>query len=104
MISSGTAYDGKKADVWSAGVMLFKMIFAKYPFELAEDATLNLAERGQRMMRRIAAVRYSAGARPRMLGWGWEFRFARASINKGGGITRQFKTEHSHQEELIVAS
>jgi hypothetical protein len=50
------AYDGKKADVWSAGVMLFAMIFAKYPFELAEDAALNAAERGQRMMKRIAKV------------------------------------------------
>ncbi|GAB4822382.1 hypothetical protein N2152v2_009428 [Parachlorella kessleri] len=54
VMNTGRAYDGKQADVWSAGVMLFAMIFSKYPFEQAEDARLLPAERGHRMMKRIA--------------------------------------------------
>lgn len=25
-------YDGKKVDVWASGVMLYAMLFARYPF------------------------------------------------------------------------
>lgn len=56
MIHTGSSYDGKKADVWSAGVMLFAMIFSRYPFEAPEDAALPLTDRGQKMMKRIARV------------------------------------------------
>jgi len=30
-------YDGKKADIFSCGVLLFCMIFNQYPFEFASD-------------------------------------------------------------------
>ena len=33
----GAAYDGRAADVWSAGVMLFTMVACAYPFERAGD-------------------------------------------------------------------
>ncbi len=30
-------YDGKQADVWSSGVMLYAMLVCRYPFERPED-------------------------------------------------------------------
>lgn len=30
-------YDGKLADVWSSGVMLYAMLCCRYPFERPED-------------------------------------------------------------------
>ena len=38
VIANSRAYDGKLADVWSSGVMLYVMLFCEYPFERAEDA------------------------------------------------------------------
>lgn len=33
----GQQYDAKKADVWSCGVMLFVMLYGRYPFEDTRD-------------------------------------------------------------------
>ena len=30
-------YSGKKADTWSCGVLLYVLLFHKYPFERADD-------------------------------------------------------------------
>ena len=37
IISNQRHYDGKMVDVWSAGVMLYVMLFCRYPFERPED-------------------------------------------------------------------
>ena len=38
VIANSRTYDGKLADVWSSGVMLYVMVFCEYPFERPEDA------------------------------------------------------------------
>ena len=37
IISAKGHYDGKTADIWSCGVMLYVMLFCEYPFERTED-------------------------------------------------------------------
>ena len=59
VITAGAAgYDGKTADVWSAGVMLYTMLYARYPFERPEDKALKPAERTNKVLRRILDVDY----------------------------------------------
>lgn len=38
VIANSRTYDGKLADVWSSGVMLYVMLFCEYPFERPEDS------------------------------------------------------------------
>lgn len=66
VLSSRQAYDGKKADVWSTGIMLYAMLFCRYPFDSAEDSSLGSAERGQRMMKRIVKGHWSFPPAPKL--------------------------------------
>uniref|UniRef100_A0A7S0R4T5 Protein kinase domain-containing protein n=1 Tax=Chlamydomonas leiostraca TaxID=1034604 RepID=A0A7S0R4T5_9CHLO len=43
LISSRTGYDGKKVDVWAAGVLLFVMLAGMFPFETQDDNFNNTA-------------------------------------------------------------
>lgn len=52
----GQTYDGKIADIWSCGVMLYVMLLGAYPFERPEDR--HDAQRLQRMIQRILRVDY----------------------------------------------
>lgn len=38
-----TGYDGKKVDVWAAGVLLFVMLAGMFPFETQDDNFNNTA-------------------------------------------------------------
>lgn len=56
MATGGQTYDGKAADVWSCGVMLYAMLCACYPFGRPQDAALPADARLRAMLRRILAA------------------------------------------------
>jgi len=56
LTTKGKTYDGKTADVWSCGVMLFVMLVGAYPFERPEDKQDN--QKLQKMIQRILNVEY----------------------------------------------
>lgn len=39
-VLAGSSYDAKPVDIWSAGVMLYAMLFARFPFQRDEDFDL----------------------------------------------------------------
>ena len=74
VISNVRGYDGKMADVWSAGVMLYTTLFARYPFERPEDKKLPQHDRLQRILHRIIRVgrrRCCVRVVAFVFSWGW---------------------------------
>lgn len=53
---AGQKFDGKYADIWSCGVMLYVMLCGAYPFERQEDR--NDPQRLKKMIQRILRVEY----------------------------------------------
>lgn len=56
MTTKGKTYDGKVADIWSCGVMLYVMLVGAYPFERQEDKSD--PQKLQKMIQRILKVDY----------------------------------------------
>lgn len=64
LTTRGKTYDGKIADVWSCGVMLYVMLVGAYPFERPEDKHDN--QKLQKMIQRILHVDYTIPAHVRI--------------------------------------
>ncbi|KAL6778757.1 hypothetical protein ACKKBF_B04765 [Auxenochlorella protothecoides x Auxenochlorella symbiontica] len=62
----GTHYDGKKADLWSCGVLLYILVTGTYPFQRVKDSTMKGPQKLNAILNRILAVDYIFPERKRL--------------------------------------
>lgn len=58
LINTEGKYDGKMADIWSCGVMLYVMLFGRYPFESPASGTISRANEILKMLEKMVNRKY----------------------------------------------
>eukprot|EP00884_Botryococcus_braunii_P011516 jgi/Botrbrau1/20365/Bobra.0006s0030.1 len=59
LTGGGRKYDGKAADLWSCGVMLYILLTGSYPFGRPQDSELQPGQKISTMLQRILKVDYA---------------------------------------------
>lgn len=59
LINRDGKYDGKMADIWSCGVMLYVMLYGRYPFESPQGQNVPKAQEILQMLDKMVNMKYS---------------------------------------------